>query len=345
MIKEALHAYVVENQRQFTHDRTKTIGASEIGQCARKLWFLKHQTDKDAGHVDRWGAAQRGNLIEVLWAKAMREHAGAGKLHYAGRYQKTFFDDVSPLSATPDGLLELDLPTGHEELLLECKSIDPRARMESIRSEHEAQVQVAMGILNCTTKWRPREAIVSYIDASFLDEVKEFRVPFDRQVFATLRLRAKTIMAANSADALRPEGVIAGGQECEHCAFRSSCSAMRAGAVPTREEPLEPLDEVALSRLSTMASDRARLKQLTEKLERETKEIEQTIKELLRQHGTRRVDAEGLRIVWSPLKGRPSWDWPKLRAAAEKVGLDLAKFERVGDPSDRLEVRLTEVAS
>ena len=72
MIREALHAYVVENQRAFTHDRTKSIGASEIGQCARKLWFLKHRTDKDPQHQDRWGASERGNLIELLWSKALR---------------------------------------------------------------------------------------------------------------------------------------------------------------------------------------------------------------------------------------------------------------------------------
>jgi hypothetical protein len=32
---------------------------------------------------------------------------------------------------------------------------------------------------------------------------------------------------------------------------------------------------------------------------------------------------------------------PGLRAAAEAIGLDLARFEKVGDPSDRLVVRLT----
>jgi hypothetical protein len=334
MIKEALHAYVTENQRQFTHDRSKGIGSSEIGQCARKLWFLKHAGEKDEAHVDRWGAQQRGNLIEVLWSKALREFAGRGKLHFAGRYQRTFFDDQSPLSATPDGLLELD----GQELLLECKSIDPRARMERIKPEHEAQVQVAMGILNNTTRYHPQEALVSYIDASFLDEVREFRVPYAPQIFLNLRSRALTIMAGNSADAIRPEGVIAGGQECEYCPFQASCSAMRSSAVPGRDGGA--INATQLTLLKRLVRERQGHAAAIEEMERSKRLAEQEIKDILRAAETRRVEQDGIRIVWSALKGRPSWDWPKLRAAAAKVGLDLAPYETVGNPSDRLEVRL-----
>ena len=335
MIREALHAYVVENQRAFTHDRTKSIGASEIGQCARKLWFLKHRTDKDPQHQDRWGASERGNLIELLWSKALREFAGRGKLHFAGRYQRTFFDDSSPLSATPDGLLELD----GEELLLECKSIDPRARMERIREEHEMQVQTSMGILNETTRYKPRRAIVSYIDASFLDEIREFEVIYDRNVFLNLRTRALAVMAANTADNIRPEGVIAGGQECEYCPFQRSCSAMRSSAVPTRENGALADEQMAL--LLRLALERRGHVEAIDEMERSKRQCEQEIKDLLRDAGTRRVDGDGLRIVWSALKGRPSWDWPKLKAAAEKAGLDLSKFETVGNPSDRLDIRIS----
>lgn len=333
MIKEALHAFVVDNQRQFTHDRTKSIGASEIGQCARKLWFLKHGA-KDEDHVDRWGASERGNLIEALWTRAMREHAGRGKLHFAGHYQRTFFDDASPLSATPDGVLELD----ERDYLLECKSIDPRARIESIRPEHEAQVIVGMGLVDLCTRYSPHEAIVSYIDASFLDEVREFRVTFDRQVFANLRERAKAIMAANDADRIRPEGVIAGGQECEYCAFVKQCSAMRSAAVPAREAGDLSVEQHQL--LLRLAKERAHHAAAIEEMERNKRSCEQAIKDILRDAETRRVDTPDMRVIWSALKGRPSWDWPKLRAAAAKAGLDLAPFETTGNPSDRLDVRL-----
>jgi hypothetical protein len=226
------------------------------------------------------------------------------------------------------------------ELLLECKSIDPRARMERIKPEHEAQVQVAMGILNSTTRYRPQEALVSYIDASFLDEVREFRVPYDSAVFANLRSRAHAIMAGNSADAIRPEGVIAGGQECQYCAFQASCSAMRAQAVPERENG--GLTAPQAAQLLRLAKERQGHVAVIEEIERSKRTAEQEIKDILATAETRRVDQDGLRIVWSALKGRPSWDWPKLRAAAAKAGLDLAPYETTGNPSDRLEIRLKE---
>ena len=87
MIKQALHRFVAENQKQFKHDRQLSIGASEIGQCARRTWFSKKGQAIDPGYVDRWGAAKRGQLIEVFWEQAIRAYLPKGTLHYAGRSQ------------------------------------------------------------------------------------------------------------------------------------------------------------------------------------------------------------------------------------------------------------------
>ncbi len=71
MIKEALDAFVAP--KVWAHDRTKTIGSSEIGQCARRIKYIKSGQPPDAGYVPRWGAAERGNLFEQhLWEPALR---------------------------------------------------------------------------------------------------------------------------------------------------------------------------------------------------------------------------------------------------------------------------------
>jgi CRISPR/Cas system-associated exonuclease Cas4 (RecB family) len=335
MIKEALENYARASQRPWKHDRAQTIGASEIGQCARRTWFAKHQTVADAGYVDRWGAKKRGDLIEVFWEKAMRAHVGLGRLHYAGRYQRTFFDTAGHLSATPDGVVA-DLDKS-ECFLVECKSLDPRAKIERSRPEHIYQVQVQMGLVRQQTPFRPSYAILAYIDASFLDESREFRIDFDPDMFEQARARAKAIFEANGADALRPEGYIAGKAECEYCPYRRSCSTMRAAAVPSEQGQL---DEEGLKQLVILAGLRSTAKAIADEGERQAKMWEDKIKEALRKAGTRRVDGEGVSVIWSALKGRPSWNWPALRAAAEEVGLDLAQFETTGDPSDRLVVDL-----
>jgi CRISPR/Cas system-associated exonuclease Cas4 (RecB family) len=339
MIKQALEAYAKASQRPWKHDRAKTIGASEIGMCARRTWFSKHATAPDADYVDRWGAKKRGDLIEVFWEKAMRAYVGLGRLHYAGRYQRTFFDKDGHLSATPDGVVA-DLDRS-ECFLVECKSLDPRAKIETARPEHVYQLQVQMGLVREQTPFKPAYGILAYIDASFLDESREFRVDFDPALFAQARERAKAIFEANNADALRPEGYIAGKAECEYCPFRRSCSTMRANAVPSEQGQL---DDDAMSRLWLLSTLWAKLDAEAEAKAAEAAAFKNQIKEIMRAGSTRRVDKGGLRIIWSALKGRPSWDWPALREAAEEVGLDLAQFETVGDPSDRLIISIKEGA-
>jgi hypothetical protein len=336
IIKDALNRYVAETKRQWKHDRSATIGASEIGTCARRVWFVKHGAEVDPDHVERWGAMERGNLIETLWTKALRRYVGRGHLHYGGRYQKTFIDTESPLSATPDGVV-------HDPdrfcFVADCKSVDPRASLAEAKSEHIMQLQVQMGLVRAQTDYRPDYGILSYIDASFLDEVKEFVIKFSPAVFAQARLRATTIMQANSAEALRPEGYIAGGAECEYCAYRHSCSAMRAGQVPGREERLDP---DAMQAVAGFAHQAIALERQADELVLQAKQHKESIKELLRQAGTRRAEAMGVRVTWASLRGRPAWDMPALRAAAEAAGLDLSEFERVGEPSDRLTISLKE---
>jgi hypothetical protein len=67
---------------------------------------------------------------------------------------------------------------------------------------------------------------------------------------------------------------------------------------------------------------------------------EEDIRERLRAKGLRRVAGDDFTVVWSPVRGRPSYDMKSIREAAAKAGLDLAEYETVGDPTDRLVIRV-----
>jgi hypothetical protein len=86
------------------------------------------------------------------------------------------------------------------------------------------------------------------------------------------------------------------------------------------------------------------LERHAEQLTLQAKQCKESIKEVLKQAGTRRAEGLGVRVTWAALKGRPSWNMPALRAAAEEAGLDLAEFETTGEPSDRLTITLKEPA-
>src|SRR6516165_12191205 len=83
--------------------RTFTLGASDIGQCSRKVFFAKHNGERDPGYVETWGAALRGQIIEqAYWVPALRARFGAD-LKFVGDRQRQFKRGF--ISATPDALL------------------------------------------------------------------------------------------------------------------------------------------------------------------------------------------------------------------------------------------------
>ena|ERR1700722_19733537 len=96
MIKQILNSHAATLQKQWSHDRSQTIGASEIGQCSRKTFWVKnegdhvHKASRDDGYVDGWGAKVRGSMMEnEFWFPAMRQHYGENLL-YAGPDQQSF---------------------------------------------------------------------------------------------------------------------------------------------------------------------------------------------------------------------------------------------------------------
>jgi hypothetical protein len=88
MIAEALAAHADATVRVF-EGREHTIGASEIGQCARQLFWSKNEGDplhgapRNPDYVDRWGARVRGSIFEdhfCLRAPLTKISAGSTKV-------------------------------------------------------------------------------------------------------------------------------------------------------------------------------------------------------------------------------------------------------------------------
>jgi hypothetical protein len=237
MIREALDAFARATARSFA-GRENAVGASEIGACARRTYFAKNEQDyllgqdRDADHVDAWGAAQRGSIFEVaVWEPALRACFGE-RLLFAGADQRTLVSGY--LSATPDALLvelprDILAPFGIADigegaaLVVEGKTLDPRSRLDEARSEHVYQINVQIGFIRELTPHRPEFGLLSYVNPSFWNEVVEFPVAFNERLFAVAKARAAEIMTARSGDDLKPEGWIAGGRECEYCPFTVAC--------------------------------------------------------------------------------------------------------------------------
>jgi hypothetical protein len=353
LIKTALDEYARSTKKKFAHDRTQSVGASEIGQCARRVYYAKKSPElsRDDDYVEGWGAAMRGTIMENnFWEPALRKKFGHS-LSLSGPRQKTLIDGA--LSATPDGLIigvrpdilaNLGVPDIREHgeeggkseccILVECKTIDPRVNLHKAKEENVFQVQVQLGLIRSLSPYQPTYALISYVDASFWDEVAEFPIRFNETLFDEAKLRAAKILSADGPKDLRPEGWIAGGAECEYCPFTRACGIDRVGR--SGKEDVE-LDPQFVAEMTDLCRQAAALRSTVKRDEAAYRSAQESIKERLRDKNVRRIPDV---VYWSAQKGRTSYDMPALREAAVAMGLDVEKFSTVGDPSDRLEIKI-----
>jgi hypothetical protein len=354
MIKQAITSYMFAIHRPW--DRSQSVGASEVGSCARRVWFSKFQDStrlaRDSDRPDRSGARHRGDLIEKnLWLPALR-HTYGSRLIWAGDEQHTF-GEGQLLTATPDGLL-IDMPndalkefgipsliaddfSSDRSIVVDCKSVDPRILIDGVKFEHRMQVVVQIGLIRQETNYRPRVGLLSYIDASWHDEVEEHVVIFDQQIFEHAQRRAAMIMSTPSVDVLRPEGWIDNKGECEHCPWSNACARVRSAVPETPDNALSPEQTAALI---TLGREYKLARQQADSAEQSAREMQVALKDQMRAHDATRVSADGVAITWSRVKGRRSTDIKALREAAEGAGIDTAAFERTGEGTDRLVVTM-----
>lgn len=351
MIKQALSAYAASSARIFA-DRSQTVGASEVGHCARKVFWMKNEGDpefgapRDEGYVDTWGARARGSVYEDFWWEPALRATYGRNLHFAGKQQKTFTSGF--LSATPDGLIA-DLPSdalahlgvpdiGTDCIMTECKTADPRTNLSEAKPENVFQTQAQMGIVRDQTPWRPNYSLLTYTDASFWNEVLEFPIPFDPKIYEVAQRRAAEIMTATSAADLKPEGWIAGGRECEYCPFTKACGVQRR-SVPTQDTIPDPQ---FVAEITDMTRAARQLEAAGEANDARLRDLQQQIKDRLREKSVRKIPGV---VSWSPVKGRPSWDNKGIREAAANAGVDLASFEKTGEATDRLQILIKDSVS
>lgn len=343
IIKKTLDQYAASVDKLWTHDRSNTLGASEVGQCARKIFWLKsendsaHRVDRDPDYTESYGARMRGTIFEdKFWEPALRARFGK-RLLFAGKYQKTFVSDF--LSATPDGMIinltaeeRAEIGTGADCVMVECKTVDPRTNLDVAKPQNVFQTQVQMGLVRENTDYKPTHSILSYTDASFWSDVKEFVIEFDPALYETAKQRAMMIMTATEPPA--PEGWIAGGAECRYCPFTIACGIQRRN-LPFGDNEVDPqfAAEMKDAALSLRAMENSR-----DTLDSDVRAAQDQIKSRLREKGVRKIPGV---LQWSSVKGRTGFDNKAIQKAAVEAGVDLDQFKTQGEPSDRLVITVT----
>ena len=337
-----------DNKTWGGHDRKKTVGASAVGGCLRAIVFDKHDAPVDADFVQDLGAAERGNMVEDWAVPSMQQSlkdSGIELIWATDDGQETLVDITNYQSATPDGLFtsrevfEVEEESGSKRftkcLYNELKSIDPRAfdNLREPKFQHRMQVQQGMDLVRRTTDYFPTHAVITYINASFVNQIKSWVIPFDELVAHGLRARSASVFTKFSLDKLpEPEGKLEGGKECTYCAYKTLCLDTEVSSIPSAEG--SNFSAAITERLKEKVIARHNLNDEAKAKTREVKQLEQDIKEILKEAESKKISADWGSVSMYSQKAPMRYDVNKFKEA----GLDHRDFQTQGDYSPRLSI-------
>jgi hypothetical protein len=252
--------------------RMDYLTASEATNCIRQLSFNKlseHQSkDWDLVMTDDQfsmlvasqsatspdGYFQRGHNIEAWIVEQLQAGAAENeKFIFLGDDQVSFYDEVTRVSGTPDGIF-YDVET-KEMWLLEFKSVG--SQVYSARSNHINQTQVNMGLIEAISvndkpgtgdvllalleeagvelvdgrlpDWSG--AMLLYVQSSNYFDQKEFHYDYDDGLaYATAVKRAKQLFSGDEEQInqlRRPSSLVAEGvaqNKCAFCDHKKACA-------------------------------------------------------------------------------------------------------------------------
>lgn len=356
----SVHDFLGSLQSEFEHDRTKTVGASEIAKCARMIGYKKAGIEPDE-ETDLSGFGARGNVMEdhmlAPFADFMVSKLG-GTMHFHGQEnQMTLEAPKLGLSATPDGAAtglpktalskvngpKYSVPKFSGSMLVEFKSFDPRKNTGKFPEHpHVGQCNYGTGMLR--TSWdaleidapAPDAAYLLYVNASDYSDVREYAFKFNSKMFTSQKARAKAIINAareGKVENLRPEGKITG--ECRLCDYKQRCTGY-TNMVPPEIAKLRAKGQEELTRLLT---EHRGVKTKYEDAEVAKKALEAQIREALMAAKTKWADVEGIgKVNWTRSAGRSSFDRKKAEAALTTKGYKVEDFIKQGNPSETLKI-------
>lgn len=201
MLSVGAQKYQADNPTQFTRDRSKSVGASEVFRCPKYVWLSKEEIRKQQKENtptplnERGGFMMRGKVMEDYYIVPVMKHIFGDNVKGLGDDQETLVaKETEYLTATPDGFL-VDPETG-ETVLVEFKTFDPRSYPTEPKPEHVLQTHVQMGITGT------RKTYLIYVNASDYFDFVVFQIEFDEQIYKRAIERAKQIMTAKSPDEL-----------------------------------------------------------------------------------------------------------------------------------------------
>lgn len=347
--------YVENNQKEWGHDRSKSLGSSSAFGCIRKAWYDKHDTEKDEDYEESWGAMERGNTMEDHWfvpvmMHGIRKFFPTAKIYGMGANQTTLIDGL--LSSTPDGFVTHlprnclehmgipdigqcpGCPEGYGSLLTEAKSIDPRVNLSEEKGVHHGQTQIQMGLVRAKTPFKPNYAVIIYTNASWYDQNDTYAVAFDPQMYLEAQNRAEEVFGHDEPLDLLPEGRITG--DCKYCPYQNTCYEGSKGRAP-KDDLSDGLEAETREEIEKIAREVAELAAEKKAAEKTHKEASERLKLALEKSGSKRAFGDDWKASYTFIGGKRTLS----KNLMTEAGLDPEDFMEEGRGYSKITVSVS----
>jgi hypothetical protein len=345
--QQGFNDYVKDHGKVFAHDRSTTVGASEVFGCMRENVFKKRYPElaELAEEEDpEWGHAKRGDVIENAFVvPVLINMFGEKNCHMMGEDQKTLVD--GRLSATPDGAV-----TGLDSAALSMYNISdlgedghiaaevktfggdfaaPRRTKNddgtvsyAARVKHVGQNICQMGLMKLRTNFNPNYGVVLYVNPVNLKDVRPAPVAFDQNVYDAAKERAEDVFDMTKGLADYPaEGRATG--DCTYCEFCAKCQTIEMDRYNEADTEHDALKAELIKKIDHQAAEVYNIRAEFKDMEKTKKVAESNLRELLLSTGVTKTPTASL----VKYKGRKTLD--KVRIA-EEFDISLDEYTTTG---------------
>ena len=346
-VKREITASVQSGQRAWAHDRSKTVGGSEVFRCHRWCFFKKRMPKRaelpENPDDISWGTAERGNVMETWAVEQLKKTLGQDACRYMGDEQVTLIDDEAPLSSTSDGLIidqprdflknygVADLGAELNDIAAEIKTFDPRSGdlKTEARPRNVGQNIVQMGLYQRKTNHKPYWGLLMYFNPGNLQDIRPFAVKYDDAVYKNAQRRATDVYdLTKTAKDFRAEGKFT--NQCAHCEFTKVCNETDMAMYTDHIVKLKDIDPQQSKELEGLARSVAAARKRKKEAEREDKEQSEALRTMLAEIGTKKagnLKTDGWSVSVYPQDGKMNID----KKAMEADGV-LEKYQKQGNP-------------
>ncbi|WP_294963412.1 hypothetical protein [Sulfurimonas sp.] len=273
-------------------DRSKYIGASDIGGCLRKAYLSKLKHEKH--DIQQLIVFERGHVAETIIAKMLKGTPAKQQVEAVGKAKNGF-----PIRAH----LDFEVDFGPVSVVIEAKSTS--IPVDEPYYSWILQEQLQMGLLKNKNKGKAVRGYIVAIDVN-TGWYKTFKVEPNQALYDIAMNRAN-ILAEALVNKQEPEAEAQ--LYCAKCSFKGDCPAITCGVT-------DQLPEDVIEVAKKIAS--------LNKVEKEIKALKTQLKDYMEATETRIVKADNHTVSLISRKGKKTVDIDLMKQMMPDV---YSKFE------------------